>query len=104
KEKVTGYNKKVTAAINSLTEESSTYVIRAKGRHFEEEAFVMVKEGKYQGFGFIDTQAQVNHLEDYVPFLKQQAATYHTHKILSNYMRKQGAPKVIFFDSAATTD
>lgn len=92
------YNKKVTAGIKSLSEESSTYVIRGKGRHFEEEAFVLVKAGKYEGFGFIDSQVQINRLEDYEPFLKQQPATYHTHKILSNYMRKQGAPKVIFFE------
>lgn len=94
------YNNKVMAAITSLTEESSTFVIREKGRHFEEEGFVLVKDGVYQGFGFIDTEAQVCRVEDYEPFLKRQTATYHTHKILSNYMRKKGAPKVIFFESS----
>ncbi|MGB7786141.1 MAG: DNA polymerase III subunit epsilon, partial [Salinimicrobium sp.] len=84
--------------IASLTEESSTFVIREKGRHFEEEAFVLVKEGQYQGFGFIDAEAQVSGPDDYEPFLKRQPATYYTHKILSNYLRKQGKPKVIFFE------
>ncbi|MGM0934267.1 MAG: exonuclease domain-containing protein [Bacteroidota bacterium] len=99
KEEVEAYNGKVAAAIASITEESSTFVIREKGRHFEEEAFVLVKEGNYQGFGFIDNETQVNRPEDYEPFLKRQTATYHTHKILSNYMRKQGAPRVIFFEN-----
>ncbi|MDX1752267.1 MAG: exonuclease domain-containing protein [Salinimicrobium sediminis] len=98
KEEVAVYNEKVTAAIASLTEESSTYVIRGKGRHFEEESFVLVKDGKYQGFGYIDQHEQVSALQDFEPFLKRQPATYHTHKILSNYMRKQGAPKVTFFE------
>ena len=97
-EPVRDYNEKVEAAINSLSEESSTFVIREKGRHFEEEAFVLVKEGQYQGFGFIDAEAQVSRLEDYDAFLKRQPATYYTHKILSNYLRKQGKPKVIFFE------
>ncbi|MCY2687648.1 exonuclease domain-containing protein [Salinimicrobium sp. TH3] len=94
------YNEKVVAAISSLSEESSTFVIRDKGRHFEEEAFVLVQDGKYRGFGFIDKEVQVSSPEDYEPFLKPQTATYHTYKILSNYLRKQGAPKIIFFENS----
>jgi DNA polymerase-3 subunit epsilon len=103
-EAVNPYNNKVEAAISSLTEESSTYVIREKGRHFEEEAFILVKHGQYQGFGFIDAEAQVSRVEDYEPFLKRQPATYYTHKILSNYLRKQGKPKVIFFEEEPETE
>lgn len=98
KEEVAAYNEKVTAAITSLEKESSTYVIKGKGRSFEEESFVLVKDGKYQGFGYIGQHEQVSTLRDFEPFIKRQPATYHTHKILSNYMRKQGAPKVTFFD------
>ena len=99
-EPVSDYNRKVTEAIASLQEDSSSFVIREKGRHFEEEAFVLVRQGVYQGFGFIDTQAQVMGPQDYEPFLKRQPATYHTHKILSNYLRKQGAPQLLFFEEA----
>ncbi|GHA33817.1 exonuclease [Salinimicrobium marinum] len=104
KESVQAYNEKVRAAITSITEESSTFVIREKGRHFEEEAFVLVKNGTYQGFGFIDAEVQVSRVEDYEPFLKRQTATYHTHKILSNYLRKQGTPEVIFFENEQETE
>ncbi|MGY5851109.1 exonuclease domain-containing protein [Salegentibacter sp. F14] len=98
-EEVLTYNKKVKAAIASITDGSSTFVIREKGRHFTEEAFVLIKDGNYQGFGFIDTQVQVSHLEDYEPFLRRQIATYHTNKILSNYLRKQGSPRLIFLEN-----
>ncbi|HET8886066.1 MAG TPA: exonuclease domain-containing protein [Salinimicrobium sp.] len=97
KEEVEDYNKKVSKSIASLTEESSTFVIRGKGRSFEEESFVLVKEGQYQGFGFIDVEEQIVNLEDYEPFLTRQIATYYTNKIISNYLRKQGTPKIIFF-------
>lgn len=103
-EEVEAYNRKVAGAIGSLVEDSSTFVIREKGRNFDEEAFVLVKDGKYQGFGFIDTEAQICCVEDYEPFLERQTATYHTHKIISNYMRKKGAPKVIFFKNDSTLD
>ena len=99
KEKVVDYNKKVSVAIDSLTRESSTFVIREKGRHYKEESFVLIRDGRFEGFGFIETDAQVSRAEDYEPFLKRQIATYHTNKILSNYLRKQGSPKMIFFDN-----
>jgi len=62
-----------------------------------------VKEGQYQGFGFIDSETHISRLEDYEAFLKRQTSTYHTNKILSNYLRKQGSPKVIFFDNKPET-
>ena len=96
-ELVQDYNKKVMAAIASLSSETQSYVIREKGRHFNEEAFVLIKEGRYQGFGFVDVDVQIAAVEDYEPFLKLQEATYHTNKILSNYLRKQGKPKILFF-------
>ncbi|MGB8705640.1 MAG: exonuclease domain-containing protein [Gillisia sp.] len=104
KEEVDAYNTKVTEAIASLKEDSSTFVIREKGRSYNEEGFVLVKEGQYQGFGYIDTEFQISRLEDYEAFLKRQTATYHTNKILSNYLRKKGTPNVIFFDNEAETE
>jgi DNA polymerase-3 subunit epsilon len=99
-EQIESYNNKVTAAIGSLTEESSTFVIRERGRHYEEEAFILVKAGKYSGYGFIDAETTISGPNDLEPFLKPQPATYHTNKILSNYMRKQGKPNVVFFKTS----
>lgn len=98
-ESIEHYNAKVKEAIASLGEETPTYVIREKGRHFKEEAFVLVKDGRYQGFGYIDIDVPISTVDDYEPFLTLQEATYHTHKILSNYLRKQGAPKMLFFEN-----
>jgi len=98
-ETVESYNRKVESAISSLNRESSTYVIKEKGRHYEEEAFVLVKEGRYLGFGYIDSDVQVSKIEDFEAFIKLQQATYHTNKILSNYLRKKGTPDILFFDN-----
>jgi DNA polymerase-3 subunit epsilon len=96
-ETVEDYNIKVTEAIASLRSETRSYVIREKGRHFNEEAFVLIKDGRYQGYGFVDLDVQIVGVQDYEPFLKLQEATYHTNMILSNYLRKQGKPKMLFF-------
>lgn len=98
-ETVANYNLKVTEAILSLGKEKPTYVIKEKGRHFEEEAFVLVKEGKYQGYGFLDSEVAIASIEDYEPFLKLQESTFHTHKILNSYFRKHGENNVTYFES-----
>ncbi|WP_010227706.1 exonuclease domain-containing protein [Gillisia marina] len=98
-EAVAAYNLKVTEAINSLGEEKPTYVIREKGRHFEEEAFILVKEGRYQGYGYLDADVQIASIEDYETFLKLQESTFHTHKILNSYLRKQGEKNVTYFEN-----
>lgn len=98
-ETVQEYNLKVSDAIDSLTLESETYVIREKGRHFNEEAFILVKNGRYHGYGYIDTDVQISGIEDFDPFLKIQEATYHTHKIINWYLRKYGQEKMEFLES-----
>lgn len=98
-ELVEDYNDKVKAAIASITEDSTTYVIREKGREFEEEAFILVKQGIYQGYGYVDSEVQLSRLEDYEVYLKRQTATYYTHKILSNYLRKQEDSGRISFEN-----
>ena len=100
-ETVADYNTKVSQAIQSLGDEKPTYVIREKGRHFEEEAFILVKEGRYQGFGFIESDVQISTIDDYEPFLKLKESTFHTHKILNSYLRKHGEKNVFYFDEVA---
>lgn len=98
-ETVQEYNLKVSDAIDSLTLESETYVIMEKGRHYNEEAFILVKNGRYHGYGYIDTDVQISGIEDFDPFLKIQEATYHTHKIINWYLRKYGQEKMEFLES-----
>ncbi len=96
-ESVESYNLKVSAAIASLGEEKPSYVIMEKGRHFEEKAFILVNEGRYQGFGYVDSEVQITSINDYKPFLKLKEPTFHTHKILNSYLRKHGEDNLIHF-------
>ncbi|MDT0649193.1 exonuclease domain-containing protein [Autumnicola edwardsiae] len=97
-ESVEDYNAKVEAAITSLKNEKETYVIKEKGRHKDEQAFVLIKEGRYYGYGFVDAEVQIQNFHDYEPFLKLQESTFHTHQIISSYLRKKGTDNVIRFN------
>ena len=97
-ESIDQYNLKVLEAINSLGVEKTTYVIKEKGRHFEEEAFILVKDGRYQGYGFIDQHIEIANFDSYEPYLQLQESTYHTHKILNSYLRTLENRNVFYND------
>ena len=46
-------------AIKHTIETSKEVVIKEKGRHTQEEAFVLIKNGVYLGYGFIKSSEQV---------------------------------------------
>jgi DNA polymerase-3 subunit epsilon len=50
------YNKKVKEAIASLSSSKPNYAVIAKGREAEEVSFIVVKEGQYQGFGYMEKE------------------------------------------------
>ena len=63
KESVVSYNFRVTEAINYMVSNSSDYVLKEKGRNENETAFVLVKNGTYLGYGFVENTFQITHQE-----------------------------------------
>lgn len=82
------YNQRVFKAITSLTN-TDTIVIRQKGRHMGENGFVLLKDGKYQGFGFVDTNEQISHAEELEHFLIPQQNNMDVERILRPFLLKQ---------------
>ncbi len=87
------YNQKVFKAIKSLTN-TDTIVIKQKGRHMEENGFVLLKEGKYQGYGFVDKNEQISHAEALEHFLIPQNNNMDVERILRPFLLKQNAVNV----------
>ncbi|MDT0644310.1 exonuclease domain-containing protein [Zunongwangia sp. F363] len=100
-ETVENYNHKVKNAIASLSTAKQTYIIKEKGREPGEEAFILVREGRYQGYGFVGPEAQISSFEAYEPFLKLQESTFHTHQIINSYLRKKTEKNMIRFEEEA---
>ena len=53
-ESVSEYNERVTSLLNS-NEEKQTYFLVGEGRTTNEKGLVFIKEGDYQGFGFVES-------------------------------------------------
>ncbi|MFD2552418.1 exonuclease domain-containing protein [Bizionia sediminis] len=81
-EMVTHYNKRVTLAIETTTKVSPYNIIKKPGRTANEEAFILLKNGTYLGYGFVDKTEQIQSTDDLEPFLITQKDNLDIQKIL----------------------
>lgn len=63
------YNERVALAIEHILESNQNLILKEKGRDAEEDAFIMVRNGIYLGYGFVDRSTDLSHiavLENYL--------------------------------------
>ncbi|WP_298498014.1 exonuclease domain-containing protein [uncultured Algibacter sp.] len=78
------YNKRVINAIESLNNNLKDVILKQKGRHEREDAFIMIEKGTYLGYGFIDKNEHINNTEDLETFLIPQKDNSDIQKIIRN--------------------
>ncbi|GAK88936.1 DNA polymerase III epsilon subunit [Nonlabens ulvanivorans] len=94
-ELVSLYNLRAQQAIESLHNQNPNYIIKQPGRTHEESCFILVKDGEYQGYGYVDCYATINSLSDCEDFIDRKAANFHTNQIIRAYLKKYGEQNVI---------
>lgn len=87
-ESVKDYNNKVEEAITYARNTNESLVIMEKGRNFDENAFVMIKNGIYAGYGFVDKDTQIATTEDLEAFLIPQKSTLESERIVKSYITR----------------
>ncbi len=81
-ESVVDYNERANLAIEYMATSHQNIVLKEKGRHQKEEAFILIKNGLYLGYGFVDKSAQIVHTDDLETFLIPQKETMEVQGIL----------------------
>jgi len=81
-ETVEAYNNRVLEAIYDISDQKDDIIVKEKGRHTNEEAFVMIKDGEYLGYGFIEKTDSINHIDDLHAYLIPQKNSIDIQKIL----------------------
>ncbi|WP_298536787.1 exonuclease domain-containing protein [uncultured Algibacter sp.] len=76
------YNKRVLQATETLKNNKKDVVLKQKGRYDYEDAFIMIEQGTYVGYGFIDKTEQINNTEELESFLIRQQDNSDVQKII----------------------
>ena len=87
-ESVSNYNERVNRAINHISDTVQNAVLKQKGRNDEEEAFILVKDGLYQGYGFIEKSFQISHSDELEHHLIKQKDNGDVQKLLRKELLK----------------
>ncbi|MGI9532483.1 exonuclease domain-containing protein [Lutimonas sp.] len=87
-EQVSSYNERVRQAVAYMGNDNKSYVIPQRGRNNEERSFVLIENGIYQGYGFIDQEQQVSTLSELREFLILKKDNRDVQRILRGFRNK----------------
>ncbi|MFT4849411.1 MAG: DNA polymerase-3 subunit epsilon [Sediminicola sp.] len=88
-EEITTYNQRVALAVKFISESTKDVLLKEKGREQDEDAFVLVKDNKYLGYGFIDKGETINSHHDLENYLIPQKDNMDVQKILRKLLVRQ---------------
>lgn len=88
KEDREAYNHKVERAIGEIRDRNANLLITEKGRRPDEDAFVLITDGQYRGYGFIDRNEQIRSVAELENYLEPRKENMDIKRILSQYLKK----------------
>lgn len=88
------YNRRVEMAINAIGHTSENLIFVDKGRNKDEKSVVRVRDGKYLGFGFIDSMS-ITSIEDLKECIKPQKDNREVWQIIKVYLKKSKVERII---------
>ncbi|MEQ9413883.1 MAG: exonuclease domain-containing protein [Cyclobacteriaceae bacterium] len=91
------YNKRINAAIESFFEEGNSLAIIGAGRKSSERSLVLVENGAYLGFGFIDKQETLADFEAAKDFIKIGKENRIAQNLVNSYLVNPRGAEVIAF-------
>ncbi len=87
KEDATTYNKRVLEAIQSIRFNAENFIIKETGRTNNENAYVLVQNGIYKGFGYANKRKKFKTADDYIEVLDLQKDNNDVKRILNSYLK-----------------
>ena len=86
-EAVETYNKRVQKAIESVQYKTESFVIHEKGRNNQEKAFVLVLNGMYKGFGYLNKTQEIATANCYMDEITSLKDNKDVKRILNWYLK-----------------
>jgi DNA polymerase-3 subunit epsilon len=81
-EEIAAYNERVAMAIEFIANSTKDVIFKEKGRKPNEDSFVLVKDSRYLGYGFIEKSESINSHDNLENFLISQKDNVDVQKIL----------------------
>jgi DNA polymerase III subunit epsilon len=96
-EPVKKYNRRVLKAIRSFKGDGDSVVILGKGRTTTERSLVLVENGNYLGFGFVERETTVTNLDAARHYVKKGIETPTIQNLINSFLINPRGAEVIQF-------
>ncbi|MGB5981156.1 MAG: exonuclease domain-containing protein [Nonlabens sp.] len=90
------YNIRANQAIEALRATNENYLIKQPGRTPDENCLILVKDGEYQGYGYVDLETSIQSIKECEDHIDRKTANYHTNQILRSFLNKNGNLSLIY--------
>ncbi|MGV3540428.1 MAG: exonuclease domain-containing protein [Rufibacter sp.] len=97
KESPEEYNKRVLQAVDAFRYDHDSFVIIGRGRSHDEKSVVVVDNGCYLGFGYVDETFSASSLDDFRSVIKPYNDNKDTQQIIRGYLRTKHSDKILIF-------
>jgi DNA polymerase-3 subunit epsilon len=97
REEPESYNRRTREAVKQFDYIHQNMIILDKGRTINEKSVVMIENGKYLGFGYIDLTYFGGSMDEFRDCIKEHEDNRDIQKIINGYVLKKKAEKVITF-------
>ncbi len=98
KEKKKKYNQRVQKAIDSFFGDGETVAIIGRGRVREERSLVLVENGIYAGYGYLDTETQIDDLDSARQYVKAGKDNRMVQNIVNSFLMNPRGVEILSFD------
>lgn len=95
KESPAVYNNRVTKALSTFYYDNRNFMIIDKGRNHSERSIIQVENGKYMGFGYLNTEESYVHLDALIDCIKIYEDNRDIHQIIRSYLNHNEVEKII---------
>ena len=91
------YNVRAKELIESVEFEDKNLILIDQGRTPEERSVILVENGLYKGFGFLDISVSYLHIDDLKACIQVASDNHEIRQIIRSWLRKNKVEKVIRF-------
>ncbi len=89
------YNKLVEQAFSHQDIETENYAILGNGRNFGEKSVVLIENGIYQGFGYIDQEDSIENVEQLRDRIEFQKETPEVKSIIKSFLNRENGFSIL---------
>ncbi len=89
------YNKKVDKLIRKLTFDHENFVIVDKGRNAHENSVILIEDGEYKGFGFVELARQFSNIDILKSVITPMKSNREVKSIIQRYLSKKKTYRIV---------